>query len=486
MTPTNNQPLLTDLELIPISARGISQKTCEKFGYGVSTVEGESVQVAPYRDKSGRIVGQKVRPRDKKKTRFRGQNPGTLFGQHLWRPNSKLRLTITEGELDCLAVYETQGDYPCVSVPSGAQSARRAIAENIEFCSGFKEVVIVMDEDEPGRKAAEEIAAILPPGLAFVAQLPLNDPCEMLAANRKAELRECLWRATPFRPDGICLAAELWDDVQAEVEPSFALYPWPVFNDFLGGLRRREIVTFCAQSGVGKSTVIREVTHSLIRSGHRVGILALEESTKQTVLFQIGLALNSHVHLGHAHIPDADFRAAFDEVSKNLVLWDHFGSAETSRIESIIRHMVLSEGCSVICLDHVSMVVSGRDAATTNERRDLDVLMTTLRALAEQLDVCLLAVSHIKRIPDDRDGQIKLTDLRGSASIEQLSDACVSLERAKDNTTRVRVLKNRAMGWRMGVAGKLQYDADTGRLVEVPDPDNDVVEQDFAPEEPDF
>ena len=478
-TSAKTQPLLTNLDFIPIAARGISMATCQRFGYAVTTVDGEHVQVAPYTDQSGRVVGQKVRPRDKKGIRFRGKNPGRLFGQNLWRPNPKLRLTICEGELDALAIFETMGDFPVCSVPTGAAGAKAAVSANLDFVQGFKEVVLVMDQDDAGRKAAEEVAGILPPGSAFIAQLPLKDPCDMLMADRKADLRECLWRATPYRPDGIKLGSELWDEVKSEVEPSFAPYPWPCFNQFLGGLRRREIVTFCAQSGVGKSTVIREITHSLIRSGHRVGILALEESTKQSVLYQMGLFLNSHLHLGHSHVSDEDFRTAFDEVSKNLVLWDHFGSADTDRIESKMRHMVLAEGCTTLVLDHVSMVVSGiMSQAGSSERKDLDILMTRLRALAEQLDVCLLAVSHIKRIPDDRT-QIKLTDLRGSASIEQLSDACVALEKNANNTTTVRILKNRQMGWRMGVAGKLKYDENTGRLSQLNDDTDDFESDDF-------
>lgn len=471
----NNQPMLSDLDYTPLPARSISLDACKKYGYGVTFAGGEPVQVAPYHDKAGRVVGQKVRPKDKNRMRFRGENPGTLFGQHLFRPNPKLRLTITEGELDCLSVWDAQGDYPCVSLSSGAQSARKNVAENLDWVSGFKEVVLAFDMDEPGREAAEAVAQILPVGKAFIAQLPLKDANEMMVAGRRTELREALWRATPYRPDGVTSASDMWDEVSSEVEPAFATYPWPFFNEYLGGLRHGELVCFTAGSGVGKSTVTREITYSLTQVGHKVGVLALEESVKQTVLYQMGLHLNQHVHMGHQHIDPDLFRQAFDAVTPNLVCWDHFGSAETDRIESIIRHMALAEGCQTIVLDHVSMCVSGLQ--TTNERRDLDVLMTKLRSIAEQLNLCIIAVSHIKRLPEDR-REIRLTDLRGSASIEQLSDAVVSLERG-DKATTVRVLKNRQMGWKMGVAGRLRFDDLTGRLVEAKEEETEDGSSDF-------
>jgi twinkle protein len=73
-------------------------------------------------------------------------------------------------------------------------------------------------------------------------------------------------------------------------------------------------------------------------------------------------------------------------------------------------------------------------------------------------------------------GRVRLSDLRGSAAIGQLSDIVIGLERdAQDektaNTTGVRILKNRFSG-DQGIACFLQYDKTTGRMTEVPDPDD--------------
>lgn len=466
-TMSSGAPLLTELDYAPLSARAISMETCRKYKYAVSRVGGEPVQVAPYYDTSGRMVGQKVRPKDKSGMRFRGENPGTFFGQNLWaRPNPKLRLTITEGEIDALSVYEAQGgDYPCVSLPTGAQSARTVAATQLEWLSGWKEVVLAFDMDEPGREAAEQVAMLLPPGKAFIANLPMKDPNDMLVAGLKTELRNALWKAGPFRPDGVKSASDLWEEVSAPTPPSFANYPWGFLDGALGGMRRGELVMFTAGSGVGKSTATREIAHSLGQKGITVGMLCLEESAKQTIQYQIGIELNTHIHLGHDHVKPEDFRGAFEKVTENLILWDHWGSTDVDRIESVISHMALAEGAQVIVLDHVSMVISGNESS--NERKDLDILMTRLRGLCERLGVLIIGVSHIKRLPEDRK-EIRLTDLRGSASLEQLSDAVISFERGDENTTTVRCLKNRHLGWNLGVIGKVSYDSTKGRLEEVP------------------
>ena len=49
-----------------------------------------------------------------------------LFGQHKWKPGGKM-ITVTEGEVDCMSVSQVQGNKYIVSVPSGAQSAKKYI-----------------------------------------------------------------------------------------------------------------------------------------------------------------------------------------------------------------------------------------------------------------------------------------------------------------------------------------------------------------------
>jgi twinkle protein len=101
--------------------------------------------------------------------------------------------------------------------------------------------------------------------------------------------------------------------------------------------------------------------------------------------------------------------------------------------------------------------------------------MTKLRTLVQELDMALFIVSHLKR-PDgkghEEGAQTSLAHLRGSASIAQLSDAVIGLERdgqsddpILSNLTTVRVLKNRFSG-EIGKACQLLYDRETGRLTE--------------------
>ena len=96
--PTAHQTEQTGLlegQVQAISARQLTEETCHKFGYLASTYQGEPVQVAVYRNKSGIPVAQKLRTKDKQFKLLGSANDMTLFGSHLWNKGKKL--TICEG-----------------------------------------------------------------------------------------------------------------------------------------------------------------------------------------------------------------------------------------------------------------------------------------------------------------------------------------------------------------------------------------------------
>ena len=158
--------------------------------------------------------------------------------------------------------------------------------------------------------------------------------------------------------------------------------------------------------------------------------------------------------------------------------FDHFGSIGNDEILSRVRFMAQALDCKWIIIDHLSILVSGQEV--DDERKSIDILMSKLRSIVEQTEVGMLLVSHLRRPQGDRDfndgREVSLGHLRGSASIAQLSDSVIALERnqqaddeTKANTTIIRVLKNRYTG-DTGIATYLFYDKITGRLSEINNP----------------
>lgn len=455
--------------------RKVREDTCRKFGYQVGEFNGRPVQIAPYYSKDGELVAQKVRTPDKDFKVLGDMSKAQLFGANLWGSGKKI--VVTEGEIDCLTVSQVQNNkWPTVSVPNGAQGAKKAIQKNLEYFSKFEEVIFMFDMDEPGQKAARECAELFEGGKAKIASLPMKDPNELLLAGKEQEIISAIWNAREHRPDGIISGADLWAQVSEKIVVESVPYPWAPLNEKTLGARRGELVTLTAGSGIGKSAVVREIAYHLLNRGETVGMLMLEENPKRTALGLMGLYLNKPLHINQGDIDDKLLKESFDHTvgSGRLYLYDHWGSSDIENLISRVRFMARGCGCNWIILDHLSIVVSGLGEG--DERRLIDNAMTMLRSLVEETGVGMFVVSHLKR-PEGNKGheegaKTSLSQLRGSHAIAQLSDMVIGLERDQQsenpNVTTMRVLKNRFSG-DTGEAGFLLYDRDTGRLFEYDD-----------------
>ena len=454
-----------------IPVRKLFSKSLQKFGYTV----GDGKHYAPYFDKHGTQVAVKVRGENKEFYVVGDMKKAVLFGQQLWAGGAK-RLIILEGELDCVSYGQaTNLTWECVSVPSGAAGAAKAVSWKLEFIESFNEVCFCFDNDEVGQAAAVECAALLRPGLAKIAQLPLKDASDMLVSGRVEELKTAIYTAKTYRPDGIVQGAEIDLAEVIKATPKGLDIPYLELNQALRGFRKRELYLLTAGSGVGKSTFAKELGVYLAKEhGQRIGWVMLEESLNKTV--QSIVAIDNDVPVGDLmedplRLEESEWRRTMYEIVENCSFYDAWGSSEIDNLMQKLRYLAVGCECDFIVLDHLSMVISGLDV---EERKTLDMLMTKLRQFVEQTGVGVIAISHLRRNNNktsfNRAGEVDLNDLRGSASLEQLSDVVLSVERnmmeddrEKAEVSQIRLLKNRPFG-QTGPVGFVKYDRHTGRL----------------------
>jgi len=483
---------LVPYHVLPLPKRHLTSETCEKWDYGVGLahVAGETVpcHVVNLRAPDGRLTGQKLRLPGKD-FRVRGKIEG-LYGQHLWTPNPRVRVVVTEGEIDALSVSQAQGNkWPVVSVLKGSSGARGEILAQLEWLSGFLEVVLMFDNDEPGRAAAEECAKVLPPGKAKIAKLPLKDANDMIVASRTPELLEAFWRAPAWKPAGIVMGEEAWKYVEATEGTESVPYGFAELDRLTYGHRMHEIVVVAGGTGSGKSTFVRKIILDEAARGQCVGVIALEETVDETALALCSQSLGKPLHLlrSAATSPEMktevegtydldEVRATFmKDIAEHVVFLDHQGSLDSDDLLAKMRYMVHGLGCRRIIFDHITIAVSNQDARE-DERKIIDRLMTKLAGLVKQIPVGIIVVCHLKR-PDKgksfEEGFVPhLNDLRGSSLLEALSMTVIATVRnqmsedaAERNRADFWLLKNRHAG-ATGRAGSAQYDPATCRLGE--------------------
>ncbi len=458
-----------------LTDRKISAETCEKFGYSIGNYNGRPCHIANYHDMAGKLVMQKLRFANKEFMVLGDIKAAGLFGAQLYGKGKMI--VVTEGEIDALTIAEMQGHgkWPVVSVPNGAAGAKKALAKSVDYLSNFETVVLMFDNDEPGRKASAECAEMLGPSRCKIAVLPLKDPSDMMKAGRMSELLDAMWNARPYQPEGVIFGTDLLDLVMAPSVDSTS-YPWPGLHAMTHGIRAGEITLLTAGISVGKSAVVREISYHLGNTlKQNVGLINLEENTQRSAIGLMGIHASKLLHLPEERlkVTDDQMKTWFHETlgTGRYFLIEQFGASDPGNLISRIKYLVSGCECKWIIIDPLSAIVAGQQEG--DERRIIDNMMNELRALVQQLNFGLILVHHLKRPATgkghENGAEVQMSQIRSSNMIGGFSNTVIGLERDlqgdQPHMTTVRVVKNRLSG-ETGIACYLAYQRDTGRLVE--------------------
>ena len=458
--------------------RNISERTTKIYDYTSGSYRGLPAQFANYRDATGLACAQHIRFGSKQfswHARDKSQKL-QLFGQHL---GSSGTLILTEGEIDAMSLYEclrkwrSKEKFVVASIPDGAASAKKSCTTQLKWISGFSRVVIFMDMDEPGRKAAHDLATLIGPSAAVVGALPYKDANEAWVAEDHNAILEALNNAQRHRPDGIVHAPDLLQKILQPEDRMGTPYPWAGWNQYTEGMKPEQLVMISGGTGIGKSLFTRSIALDLCKRGKKVAYIGLEESCETSLerMLSEELGFNPGFHLDTPEQrarrdPDV-IKEALNRFAGNLFLLDKFGSDEFSEFVATVKHYVMAEGCQFIILDHFSLLADGI-ALTVDQRRAIDQCIKGLKELCVELKITMLVVCHLSRgsgfgPSHEEGGEPTLSELRGSHSLAQIPDFCIMLQRnprAEDkieaNTTNCWLKKNRVKG-ELGLMSRLHY-----------------------------
>lgn len=468
--PASPITLLPAKKMPAIKERGIDATTVGKYLVTVNTNPESKVEaIFPRFSQDGLHVSNQIRYEDKQFSSEGTVDKNMLFGQNLFPENGR-SITVTEGYYDAMAAFQMTGSrYPNVAVQS-ASSAKKEVVANFEYLNSFDKIIFNFDSDKPGQEAAKAVAQLFDPGKVAILSLQKGKDANdyLLEGWGKDYVNE--WFSAPvFMPDGIQLGSDpkLREEVINYIEPKSVPYPWEGVNDKTYGIRTSELVLLTADTGVGKTSICKEIEYSLLnnedlkKDNIGVGFLHLEEPKRDLAIGLMSIHKNKPYHFPDVERTVDEMNEAYDEVMETdrVVIWDHFGSNDIDVVLAKIRHMS-ALGCKYIFLDHLSIIVSDQSG---DERKQLDEISTKLKTLTMNLDIAVICVVHI-----NRQGQV-----RGSAGPEQVANIVMRLERDKKemnewrrNITRVSIEKNRKYG-RTGPAAWLFYNSTTGRLEEL-------------------
>lgn len=227
-------------------------------------------------------------------------------------------------------------------------------------------------------------------------------------------------------------------------------------DDMLSGFQKSDLIILAARPSMGKTTLALDIArHTATKHGTAVGIFSLEMSSQQLV--DRMLAAESKVNAwklrtGGLSTSSRDFdhlRDALDRLSKAPIYIDDQPSSSIAHIRAVARRLKTEHNIGLIVVDYLQLMSTSKNYdSMVNQVTEIS---RSLKALAREIDVPVIALSQLSRAVEARGGEPRLSDLRDSGSIEQDADIVMFIHREdkynkdsdKPNIAKIMIEKHR-------------------------------------------
>lgn len=207
------------------------------------------------------------------------------------------------------------------------------------------------------------------------------------------------------------------------------------FDDLTSGLQPSNLVVIAARPSMGKTALALGIAHNAARNTEKtVAIFSLEMSKAE--LIQRLLSAEAQVdssRLRTGRMGDADWKKVMDaagRMANDPIFIDDSGSITVMELRAKCRRLASRHDLGLIVVDYMQLMEASTNRREANRQQDISEISRSLKVLARELGVPVIAVSQLNRSPEARsDKRPLLGDLRESGAIEQDADLVVFLYR---------------------------------------------------------
>lgn len=193
------------------------------------------------------------------------------------------------------------------------------------------------------------------------------------------------------------------------------------------GFQRNDLIIVAARPSVGKTAFALNVAQNVAtKTDENVAIFSLEMGADQLVMRMLCAEGNIDAQvLRTGALQDEDWRKltmAMGSLSNAGIYIDDAAGLRVNEIRSKCRRLKQEHGLGMIIIDYLQLI-SGSGRSGENRQQEVSDISRSLKALARELEVPVIALSQLSRGVEQRqDKRPMLSDLRESGSIEQDAD----------------------------------------------------------------
>jgi len=200
------------------------------------------------------------------------------------------------------------------------------------------------------------------------------------------------------------------------------------------GLQSADLVIVAARPGLGKTSISLNIAaHAAMEHGKSIGIFSLEMTKEQLMLRMLSNKSKvNYSNIRSGYIKDDDLEKlvhAADELGQAKIYIDDTPAITVLEIRAKARRQQRDKGLDMIIVDYLQLMRGSR--RSESREREIAEISGSLKALAKELSIPVIAVSQLSRQTESRsDRRPQLADLRESGAIEQDADLVLFIHRA--------------------------------------------------------
>jgi replicative DNA helicase len=202
------------------------------------------------------------------------------------------------------------------------------------------------------------------------------------------------------------------------------------------GLQKGDLIIVAARPAMGKTSFCLNVAqYASAKTGETVGIFSLEMAKEQLVLRMLCSDARVDAHrLRTGNLQEKDWTRlakAYADLSASKIFIDDSASLTPLEMRAKCRRLKAEHGLGLVVIDYLQLCsASGR---TENRQQEIAAVSRSLKGLAKELSVPVLALSQLSRAPEARtEKRPQLSDLRESGSLEQDADVVMFIFREEE------------------------------------------------------
>ena len=198
-----------------------------------------------------------------------------------------------------------------------------------------------------------------------------------------------------------------------------------------GGLQNSDLVVLAARPSLGKSTLAFNIAREASVSGKTVGIFSLEMSSDQLgqrLLTSEARVDNALVRRGSPNIKWKNINIASGKLAQAPLYIDDTPALSILDLRSRARRLKRERNIELLIVDYLQLMQGPKNSE--NRQNEISQITQSLKALAKELDIPVIALSQLSRAVEQRTKkEPMLSDLRESGAIEQDADVVIFLYR---------------------------------------------------------